>query len=873
MKNINCPHEVAEDAKFCQDCGAPVGPPPNIPGPKVEQVEPNAASLGMEFAYFVSEQQLHNNATDKAFPPYGCIGVVVINGRVERMYTQASATIKAGQESSTPIKDLFQRLSGGFKDLVAYRQNLLTYVVSSLRDLPVVTYTRKPDIPGATQALLKFEFWVNHPVHDIDASKLPDLSTAERALQSLKANSAPNPAAIQEAEAQLNQLRVLGNLGVFLTKFLSGKAVLTYAEFKRIAIEQVEMLMASYRMQQLVDEQSARNQLMADLEKLTGISGRCTYDSGRKLQRYQMDVTTAALPVACPSCNTTYTNRVKFCEHCGHDMSATSLWVDKKKSLLSKEGEPITLRLSLMRDLTNPNNGVPFSDGLIALTVITELEPLIRRTSLDQMLDQGFLKTLTDSLNHKLPADWQNFVKDFEVIDLRTTKEDWLFRTDALIAEQLRLIEADQRGLAVGEAELNLEEVKLALAMRQVRMRDDERLTRKRQEYETARKHAELDANQEVSEHALQTQTELKKDQLDTQAYSERAVMERQRMASDRQTTDMLRQNEHAEVDHDMSLDKKVAGHDIDLQEMQADAQSRQTRRAVDDKSYESRSTVDDETYVKEQELRIKAETIQKIGNIEEDLQDRKVNREQSVQDRDQNRQIEKLRALAELEAKMAEQDQSHEINKAKLEAEAKLAQDKLKNETELAKRENMKNLSAAEMLAIQAAELAQAGGPSAAAEIVKAIAQSQAESEKAKAEALAAVEKTKVEVTGSGVKEEMYERMLKMQMESTQATIAAHQSAAAMAQSMNEKSMTTMANVASASVAQSLDGYKSAAEIAQSTNEKSMDSMAKVATATASRKGPNEKDAPEKYKCVACGKEFEKPILRFCTDCGKPQT
>ncbi len=861
MKNINCPHEVAEDAKFCPDCGVPVGPPPQIPGPKVEQVEPNAASLGMEFAYFVSEQQLHNGATDKAFPPYGCIGVVVVNGRVERMYNQASATIKAGQASSSPIKDLFQRLSGGFKDLVAYRQNLLTYVLSSLRELPVVTYTRKPDIPGSVQALLKFEFWINHPISDIDASKLPDLNTAEQALQAARAANPVNPAAVKAAEEQLQQIKVLGNIGVFLTKYLSGKAVLTYTEFKRIAIEQVEMLMASYRMQQLVDEQSARNQLMSDLEKLTGISGRCTYDSGRQLQRYQMDVSTVSMPVECPSCKATYTSKVKFCEHCAHDMSATSLWVDKQKTLMSKEGEPITLRLSLYRDLTNPNSGVPFSDGLIALTVITELEPLVRRTSLDQMLDLSYLKVLTDYLNQKLPADWQNFVKDFEVIDLRTTKEDWLFRTDALVAEQLRLLEADKRGLAVGEAELDLEEVKFALAMREVRMRDDEHLTRKRQEYETARKAAELDAAQEVEDHARETQTELKKEQLDTQAYSERAVMERQRMASDRQTTDMLRQNEHAEVDHDMSIEKKVAGHDIDLREMQADADSRQTRRTVDDNSYGKRSEVDDETYAREQDLRIQAETKQKLGNIDQDLEDRKVNRDQSVQDREQNRQIDKLRAMAELEAKMAEQDQLHEMNKAKLEKEAELAKEKLKSETDLAKRENMKNLSAAEMLAIQAAELAQAGGAAAAADIVKAIAESQAAAERAKAEA-----------AGTGIKEEMYERMLKMQMESTQATIAAHQGAAAMAQSVNEKAMEQMAKVSGAAASQSLEGYKSAAEIAQSTNEKSMDSMARVATATASRKGPNEKDAPEKYKCTACGKEFDKPILRFCSECGKPQ-
>jgi hypothetical protein len=377
--------------------------------------------------------------------------------------------------------------------------------------------------------------------------------------------------------------------------------------------------------------------------------------------------------------------------------------------------------------------------------------------------------------------------------------------------------------------------------MREVRMQDDEYLVRKRQEYETARKAAELEGAKEVEDHARETQTELKKDQLDTQAYSERAVMERQRMVSDRQSTDMLRQNEHAEVDHEISLEKKAAGHDIELGDMTGEAQSRQNRREIDDSFY-----VDD------QKLRIEAERTKQLGNIDEDLQDRKVNRDQSVQDRDQNRQIEKLRAMAELEAKMAEQDQKHELTKTKQE-----------QEHELAKRENMKNLSAAEMLAIQAAELAKAGGAAAAADIVKAIADSQAAAEKAKAEA-----------AGTGIKEEMFERMLKMQMESTQATIAAHQGAAAMAQSVNEKAMEQMAKVSGAATSQSLEGYKSAAEIAQSTNEKSMESMAKVATATASRKAPNEKDEPEKYKCInpSCNMIFDKKV-KFCSDCQTKQT
>ena len=842
MKCVKCSTPLLEGAKFCLECGTkaeeekvacpkcsamvPAGAafciecghsmkagPAAAPGPKVEQVEAQPATVGTEFVYFVGEEQLHKGSNDKSFPPYGCIGAVVVNGRVERIYNQASATIKAGQSGTSPIKDLFDRLVGGVKDFVAYRQNLLTYVIGSLRDLPVVTYTRKPQIPGSPNALLRFEFWIDHPNQDIIV-KGDAVSAAEQ--------------------------RVLNNVGVFLTKFVSGKSGLNFSDFKRIAAEQIELLLASYKMDQLVADQGARNQLMADLEKLTGISGRCTYDTGRQLQRHQFDISKAVRPVSCPSCSTKYTQKLKFCEECGYDLSPASLWVDMYRPLVSKEGESITLRLSLMQDRTDPNVAIPFNDDIITTMVVTELEPILRRTSIDEMLSQSYLATLTQALNRHLPTDWHGYIKDFQVTDLRTTKEDWFFRTDALVAEQIRAIEADKRALAIGDAELDLEEVKLALAMREVRFRDDEYLTRKRQEYETARKAAELDAAKEVEDHARETQTELKKEQLDTQAYSERAVMDRQRMTSDRQTTEMLRQDEHSQVDHEISLEKKAASHDIDLKEMGAEADSRQIRRDVDDRSYDKRAAVDDKVYDQEQALRLEAESKQKLGNIEEDLADRQ-----------QNRQIDKLRAMAELEAKMAEQDQQHELSKSKQ-----------AQEHELAKRENMKNLSAAEMLAIQAAELANAGGGAAAADIVKAIAESQAAAEKAKAEA-----------AGTGIKEEMYERMLKMQMESTQATIAAHQGAAAMAQSVNEKAMEQMAKVSGAATSQSLEGYKSAAEIAQSTNEKSMESMAKVATATASRKTTGEKDEPEKYKCVnaSCDRVFDKP-MKFCPGCGEKQ-
>jgi hypothetical protein len=255
-------------------------------------------------------------------------------------------------------------------------------------------------------------------------------------------------------------------------------------------------------------------------------------------------------------------------------------------------------------------------------------------------------------------------------------------------------------------------------------------------------------------------------------------------------------------------LEKKAASHDIDLADMTGEAQSRANRRGVSDEIFE-----------KEEELRLKA----KDKHVEEDLSDRQ-----------NSRQIEKLRAMAEMEASMAKQD----------------------GDLELAKRDKLKGLSAAEMLAMQVAEMANKQDGTSAAAIVTAIAQSQSAT------------------AGEGIKEAMYEKMLAMQEKANQATVDANKFAAEIAQSTNEKSMQSMMEVAKVSVAQSSEGYKEAAKIAQSTNEKSMESMSKVATATAGRKSGNEKEpsgSELKPVCSGCNEKIN-ATDKFCSKCGLVQ-
>jgi hypothetical protein len=77
------------------------------------------------------------------------------------------------------------------------------------------------------------------------------------------------------------------------------------------------------------------------------------------------------------------------------------------------------------------------------------------------------------------------------------------------------------------------------------------------------------------------------------------------------------------------------------------------------------------------------------------------------------------------------------------------------------------------------------------------------------------------------------------------------------------------------------IEGLKEAAKIAQSTNEKSMDSMAKVATASTGRKATKEdSDEPAssvKCKNPECGHSIplgnDGKVKNFCSKCGFTQS
>jgi len=779
MKCSACSVEIPDDSKFCSECGVTVaksiacnfcgesnlqnasfcaacGKPMRADLASVASSTPSVKShaVGIDFAYLLDAASYRSVSTSKIEIPYGGIAVTLIDGKVSGIREQKNYEGNKNNSIVDFIKTTFEAATA-----LIGRQNqeVKIYILLNLQGLPIVSYSHPMPSPGALDASLRFDFWID----SADEKSTPE------------------------------QLR---NVGLFFQRCIGSKRNLSLSDFKNLAIANIPNLFSAIPFGELAS-QDGRDKLSNQILQATGISSKCTYVRSRKQERRFIDISKYQKPVSCPGCRAEYSNKIKFCEVCGQDLS-NAAWVSSISYLQANNGDEVTIRLSLLQDVEE--EVAIKSDNEIAQIVVQCLNPIIRLKDIAALMNSNVLIELEGVLNSNLTRDFQGYISEIKLIDIRTVSEDWFFKTDALINEELRKIETDRRFLAVDEVETDYLAAAFSMAIRRVIQSDSEQLIRRKAALEAKKNLSEVD----IEEHALEIAVDLKKEAIGAEAERERRLRDREREKDDRD-------DELSDIDHKLRLDNKVARHDIDLADLTGEAQSRSKRRDVSDLSFEQ-----------EEAIRLEAQRKAKLGNIEEDLQDRQ-----------QHRQIDKLKSMADLEANMAKQD----------------------NEFELSKVNSMKGMSAQEILAMQAAQLVKAGGTANAADIVKAMADSQAAS------------------SAASIKDEMYQKMLGIQKEATQVAIDAHKSAADSALRSSEN----MAKVASAAANNSSEGYKEAAKIAQTTNEKSMESMAKVATATAGRKEANQSQSSSTLECKnpQCDTQIsvnaEGKPKKFCPKCG----
>ena len=752
-----CGEGNGPDEAFCSSCGKSTKS--DLPSVAKTATPELSKAIGSEFAWLFDEDNYRSVSSANVDIPYGAVAVTIVDGKV------ASVQEQSLYEKKNAVLG-FIKFIGGIKEQLldlafGKEQKIQSYILLNLQGLPIVTYTHPIPTPGALDSALRFEFWI---------ATNGDKTSPEQ----------------------------LKNIGTFFQRCMGPKRTLSINDFLNLAVGNIPNLIAGISTSNL-NQQSERDKISQLLLQATGISSKCVYVRSRKSEQKTIDISKYQKPITCSGCDSLYFSPLKFCEVCGQDLSGSL--IPSASFLQAENKEEITIRLRYTQDIED--GVVTKSSEEISEAVVTLLGPILRRRTVASLMDGTALDDLEKVLNTDLVKQFQGYITDFKVIDIRTASEDWFFRTDALVQEELRKIESDKQFLAVDGAQIDLQAAAFAITMRRVHQGDSEELQLRKAGLESRKNLAEV----EVDEHDFETKIDLRKEGIDDLAEQERLDREKAKMLRERdfnrEQTKGDREDEHSTVDHKMGLEKKVATHDIDLADMTGEAQSRAKRRDISDGSFEQ-----------EEAIRLEAERKHKLGHIEEDLQDRQ-----------NQRQVDKLKAMAEMEANMAKQD----------------------NEFELSKVNSMKGMSAQEILLMQATQLAKAGQVIDTAKIIEA-------------------------TSGAAIKDEMYQKMLDNQKEATQLAIDAHKSAADSAL----KSSENMAKVAGAAAANSNEGYKEAAKIAQTTNEKSMESMAKVATATAGRKtGKEEADSKDdKIPCIKndCEHEFEGKAKKFCPKCGTNQ-
>ena len=758
----HCGEQNPPNSTFCAGCGKSLKA-------QATAALPGTQDYASDFVYLLSEEKMRAVSTSSVRIPYGCFAVTLVNGAVHEILDQ----VTAGNSEPSAIAAFFKSVSEFARGLVGQKNNdVKTYIVSNCQGLPLISYVHPVKLPSVSNANLRFDFWLENTGGEAGSAGAP--------------------------------------IGLFLQRVLSGKNRLSTSEFRQAAISSIQSALSSQANLD-VESQEALDSIMVLLRKTAGIAGRVTLLKGKSVERRFLDISKAQQVVKCGECGEGYTSKVKFCEVCGNNMESAD-WASASQMLQSASAEVITLKLSVLSDKDHDE----FTDEDIANAVISALAAEIRKRDTVQLTDGSDLARLSQELNKALHQKFNGILSEFSIIDVRTAGQDWFFKTEAAIAEELRVIDAEQRGLAVDERALDFKEAAFALAMRAASQRGSQRRSELQQRAQTV----EI----ELDEHSLETRTELRREGIDHDAEGERLEREKERLKREREfqrdvvkenRVDQVEQTKQARGDeldqalHEIKLEKTVAQHDIELSDLTGEAQSRAKRRDISDKSYES-----------EEQIRLKAAERSQLGNIEEDLQDRQ-----------NQRQVDKLKAMAEMEANMAKQDHDFELTKV----------------------EGMKTMDAAQILAMQAAQLVKAGGNEAAADIVKSIAQSQADA------------------AGNAIKGDLYRQLLQAKDDAAKLALDAQKTALDALLKSNEG----IAKIAGAASSNAVEGYKEAAKVAQTTNEKSMDSMSKVATAAAGKKPTKEEsDAVTTTDCKNqdCDFVFEGKVKKFCPKCGANQ-
>jgi hypothetical protein len=379
----------------------------------------------------------------------------------------------------------------------------------------------------------------------------------------------------------------------------------------------------------------------------------------------------------CGSCGTTVPASLKFCDHCGHEQSP----MPQTPRLVTSDGQDVEI------DLVVRVQGQHEAVDAEALRgpVTTAVSAYLRNSAWADLVSADGFRAL--ELAAKAPLEISLSAHGLQlvlvsVIDLRSKTEAWVLgaRADLARAESEMLVGRDW--IAQHTEDLDLKELALELALSRQRQDRQQRL----RERQLAR-----DEDFQADRAVLHDQTrrqELEDGAADLDvanaARSARvgsSVDDAERGLA-RQVRSAERTDERGEQAHAQALETDEATHDADVERVAMELEAEKARQDISLGSERATATAQDALEAERARRELEFEDTRRRADLDD-----------TRADRAEDRQIEKLRAMTDLEKEMMTLEQEHQGRM----------------------RESLKGLDEREMIAIQATELAKTEGGGAA--------------------------------------------------------------------------------------------------------------------------------------------------------------
>lgn len=758
----NCGSRLDANARFCGNCGHAVP----IDNPDLNSNDANSVI----FAKQLDQNFLSGGHVNGFTPPHASLAACVVNGRIHTV-------IRPGSGSDEPglLQRLISKIRAAMASVLDHKEtDKVVYLISDFSGLPVISVRSPAATVSSPERSALFSFWVGGDGHE--------------------------DAAIE----------------TFLRSVVKGATSYTVAEFQYECKSILEQALQSTPISEVLVSEKAKADFSARLLRQYGVVCEIDIRDGEAVTSQFFDLGARASIPKCSSCTSEVGFDDEFCNACGTRLSPENTRVDASDQLLSIEGEPLTLRIRVIEEKVPGQTAI---DASVAQRLLhSATKDLVSGLSSDELSQQTVLEHIGNELISRTLPSLGPTARSLQVTDIRFSNRDWEIKAEARLASQRVRLKSAMQALDLETSSLEYDEAAQNIALRKAKQNSDTRVSNAQLAAEERGQMHEIDLQSQIDNALLESQgrnkinriylddrieelgvqSELseaeKNERLRGLSREEQLDEQASRVEAKKSEIDFARRSRDLEQTAD--LEKRQLGHADELEARKADSVRARERAAFNDNLNRQQETF----------------------NAELDQRQRSRNVESNEADKDQARSLAKLRAMAELEADMANQEARHKLEESAQESA-----------NEVSRAEAMANMTSEQMLAFQAAELAkQAEDPSAIAAITASIAESQAN--KAAAESL----------------HEQYERMLTIQEKNAENIVANNATAQDAIQQNTKTAMETMARVAAAAAGEQLSV----------SNGDSTDTKKKTT---------------EGHKCRSCNYSA-KSSFKFCPKCGGEQ-